>query len=78
MHSNNTEKFRDFTNLITGPDFNFQNYLLITHLHIINILYPYIWSFSLKSSEHSKQRDFFSLYKIFNLKEVLCNRFFLY
>lgn len=78
MHSNNTEKFRDFTNLITGPDFNFQNYLLITHLHIINILYPYIWSFSLKSSEHSKQRDFFSLYKIFNLKEVLCNSFFLY
>lgn len=76
MHSNNTEKFRDFTNLITGPDFNFQNYLLITHLHIINILYPYIWSFSLKSSEHSKQRDFFSLYKIINLKEVLCNSFF--
>lgn len=82
MHSNNTEKFRDFTNLITCtcrnflPDFNFQNYLLITHLHIINILYPYIWSFSLKSSEHSKQRDFFSLYKVFNLKEVLCNSFY--
>lgn len=75
MHSNNTEKVQGFyksnnrcRNFL--PDFNFQNYLLITHLHIINILYPYIWSFSLKSSEHSKQRDFFSLYKIFNLKEV--------
>lgn len=66
MYSNNTVKFRDFTNLITCRKlltwFWFQ--LLISHLHIITILNLYIWS--LKSSEH--YRYFFSLCKMFNLK----------
>lgn len=42
-------------------DFNFKNYLLITHLHIVTILNPYIWF--LKSSEHFRQRDRFLYFK---------------
>lgn len=81
MHSNNTEKFRDFTNLITDVEISYL--ILISKIiyklpiYISLIFYTLIYGlYFLKSSEHSKQRDFFSLYKIFNLKEVLCNSFF--